>query len=185
MKVIGLCGKTGSGKDAAANYVVAKHEGCMFKHSDRLRDLLVHNDLPVVPERMSALFEAVASQLGYQWLAAEVTGEINRRFVNHFPNIFVINGIRNVKEVEFYRRCFGEDFRLVSLHAPQEMRYARVKNRGSRKNEHDMSWEQFLAIESLESHTGEEAVMALADNRVDNQYLIDHLHAKLDQLFRP
>lgn len=191
MRVIGLCGKTGSGKGAAAAWLAERHGAVRLKHSDVLRELLARNGKRVVPANMSALFEAIAGQLGYQWIAAEM---VRRMFDHprpasiHEGTTFVVDGIRNPQEVAFYHervRRPGNGFTLLALDAPQQTRFGRVRNRGERENERDMTWEAFVAIESLESHTGEAAVMAMADVRIDNNGTLDAFHAELDRLLRP
>lgn len=175
-RIIGLAGKTGSGKDAAARWVAAQG-GMVRKHSAILRAMLERNGREPVPERMSALFEAIAGQLGYQWIAVDVAEDLQRSLPG--GSMAAINGIRNAHEVALYRERFGDDFRLVALSAPQMTRFGRVRNRGERPNERDMSWDDFLAIESLEAHTGEAAVMAMADIEISNVGTLAEFHTAL------
>jgi dephospho-CoA kinase len=185
MKVIGLCGKTGAGKDEAAEWISLRHGGVALKHSNWLRECLARNGRSEVPEKMSALWRAIAGELGWAWLANEMIVQIIQEDLEGQAQTFSVNGIRNVEEVAAYRGQFQDSFTLVAIHAPQTMRYQRVKNRGTRPNERDMVWEDFLAIEALPSHADEEKVMALADVNIRNEVLIGHLHAELDRLFRP
>lgn len=191
--IIGLCGKTGAGKDEATKALKDLFGGTGFKHSDRLRHRLRDNGVPEVQENMSRLFEANALVLGYAWLAREVHSAI-LAYLNlvrldvspeaETPGPVVVNGIRNVAEVELYRRQFGAAFRLVALHAPQEVRYERVRNRGERPTERNMSWDAFLAIESLEAHTGEAAVMAMADIEIQNVGTLAEFHQAVARIVR-
>lgn len=187
MRIIGLCGKTGSGKDAAAEHLSKTYgEGVPpFKASGVLRRMLRLSGKPEIPERFSALFEAVAVHLGKQWVAAEMVDRIRVDHAARGIRFAVVVGIRNLDEVALYRREFGTDFLLVAIQAPQSLRFGRVRNRGERPNEHDMPMQEFVAIEALCSCTEEDAVIEVADVRVANEGTLEELYAKLDRICRP
>lgn len=190
MKIIGLCGNTGAGKDEAARRIGrSRMENASERHSEYLRERLKRNGREQIPANMSALFEANAGVLGYQWIAVEVVQSIWSRY--QFlgctgPWSVAIVGIRNVDEVAYYRMRFAESphtsFRLVAIDAPQEARFERVRNRGERPGEKDMPWEDFLAIERLNANTGLRDVMKLADARIVNAGTKDCFHRKIDAL---
>jgi len=191
MKVIGFCGQSGAGKDEAARYLAMREEQSRkhapsLRHSDTLRRMLHLNNLPKIPARMSALFEAVAAELGPQWIAAEVAATIlmiGTKVENaSFVRLFLITGIRNPEEVALYRRAFPNGFQLVALHASQPVRYDRVRNRGERSNEHEMTLGAFEEIETLGSNTGEQEVIRQADVQIVNDGTMEEFHAKLEQL---
>ena len=189
MKIIGLCGKTGAGKDEAAAAVARMPNGHAVRHSWFLRGPLERNGREPVPSNMSALFEANARVLGRQWLATEALQAVWSycQFIGTDGDWrAAIVGIRNPDEVAYYREKFGArgiSFRLVAIHASEELRFQRVRNRGNRPNEHEMSWEAFRAIEALPAHAGEEPVIAEADVRIDNEGSLEALQEAIKNLF--
>lgn len=193
--VIGLCGATGAGKDAAARYFEQTHWSAAFKHSEYLRRTLRRHGVPELPANLSALFEANASVLGRTWVARETLADVLAHLhlvrLNVHPNAertgpVVVNGIRNLAEVELYRAAFvRQDFRLVAIVAPRPLRFERVRNRGERENERDLSFRDFLAIEQLESLTEQDAVIAAADLEIRNDASLDAFHAQLRGLLPP
>ncbi len=191
MNIIGLCGSTGAGKDEAARRISGRRmESAMERHSDYLRSRLECNGREPIPANMSALFEANAKVLGYQWVAVDVVRSIWNRYQYvgcDGPWSVAIVGIRNVDEVAYYRREFAKSprntfFRLVAIVAPQETRFERIRNRGERPGEKGMSWEDFVAIERLNGNTGLREVMRLADARVLNTGTKEHLYERIDAL---
>jgi len=41
----------------------------------------------------------------------------------------VIDGTRNIEEVNYFKKQFGIDFKLVAINAPFDLRFERVKKR--------------------------------------------------------
>lgn len=178
MRVIGLCGKTGAGKDEVAKYLQgAPWKALTYKHSGVLRGMLEENGRPAEAQNMSNLFEAIAGQLGYAWLARVIIRGIREDPRALSPErVRTIVGIRNTDEVVAYREAFGNDFRLVAVHADEALRYPRVRNRGERPEEHDMTFEAFQRLGQLGANTGESAVIDMADDFVINHKTLDDLH---------
>ncbi len=177
-RVIGLCGKTGAGKDEVAKYLQSTlWEALIYKHSGVLREMLEMNERPAEAQNMSNLFEAIAGQLGYAWLARVVIRNVRDDPRNPSPErLRTIVGIRNTDEVIAYREAFGDDFRLVAVHADEMLRYPRVRNRDERAEEQDMTFEAFQRFGQLGANTGESAVIDMADDLIINHATLEKLH---------
>lgn len=73
--------------------------------------------------------------------------------------LVVVDGVRGIAEVECFRKEFGEGFILISIYAPIEVRFSRVKKRGRsddmnsieglrKRDERELSWGMGEAIDA-------------------------------------
>jgi dephospho-CoA kinase len=176
MKIIGVCGQPGSGKDTVADFFVSKG----YTHislGDTLREEMRKQGMPVDRAQMSVFAANAKKTRGMAYLAelavARVTGNA------------IISGIRGTAEVELFRRRFGPDFILLVVDAPLEMRYARARKRNRPGD--NITFEEFRRIEDHERSAVSGAqevdkVIALADFTVDNSTSMEALMAKLELL---
>ena len=86
---------------------------------------------------------------GKDTLASFLVKEIN--FFSHFHGWYY--PWRNVAEVEFFKKRFGENFVLVDVYAPMEVRYERVKKGRSREGD-NISLDEFKKQEEAECNSG-------------------------------
>ena len=105
---------------------------------------------------------------------------LNARAVEDPIPLIVVVGIRRPSDVVSLREIPG--FKLIGIDAPLEVRYQRVKNRGEKAEEKDLSWDDFLKLETHEAESQIPAVMALADEVIDNGGTLDGLHSQIDRI---
>ncbi len=176
MKILGLCGQPASGKDTVADFFVAKG----YAHislGDTLRQEMRQQGIPVDRARMSVFAAEAKKSRGRAYLAELAAAKVTDRAV--------ISGIRGTAEVEFFRRRFGADFKLLVVAAPLEVRYERARRRNRPGD--DISFEEFRRIEDYERAAASGAqevdkVIALADLTLDNSGSLEELLAKLEHL---
>lgn len=80
--------------------------------------------------------------------------------------VIVIDGIRSLHEVEFFRRKLGGDFLLVAIEAPEEVRFQRALSRG--RGDDIRSLEEFRRRDLRELSWGLGDVIRAADLKLDN-----------------
>jgi dephospho-CoA kinase len=176
MKILGLCGQPASGKDTVAEFFVSKG----FAHislGDILRQEMGKAALPIDRAHMSLFAADAKKSRGMAYLAEAAANAVTGNTV--------ISGIRGTAEVEFFRRRFGADFKLLVVDAPIETRYARARNRN--RTGDDISFEEFRMIEDHERSAASGAqevdkVIALADLAIDNSGPLEELRPKLEHL---
>lgn len=172
--IIGITGHPGSGKDAAAEYFVS-HGFRLMSGGDFVREIMRKEGLPTDREHVHEFFKKMRSIHGNVYPAHEI--------VKNITGNTVTSGIRNMAEVNIFRKEFGKDFILLAIDAPLEMRYERVRNR-SREGD-DISFELFKEQEdrerNMDSGTHEvDNVIAAADAAILNTGTKEELFTKLD-----
>ena len=93
----------------------------------------------------------------------------------------IIDSIRNPSEIEYWRR--QEDFVLLAIDAPVEVRYRRALARG--RNESAATLEEFTAKEDEEKTRDRnaqqlETCMRMADFVIQNDGTLEGFHKKLE-----
>lgn len=171
--LIGLTGTNGAGKGEAAACLGRKGYACLSL-SDVLREELAARDLPASRDNLIAVGNELRGRFGPDVLA--------RRTMDKVRGPSVIDSIRNPREVEYLRR--QEEFVLIAIDAPIEVRFARAQARG--RDESAATLEAFRAKEEIEmagSETGQQLAkcMAMADRRVVNDGTLEELWRKVEE----
>jgi len=147
MKVIGLCGKLGAGKDTLADYLVRKHEFVKITMSDIIKKEMESEGIEDIDRHKLQEFSGkMKEKYGADiWAKACIT--YARK--NHFRRV-VISGIRDSAELKFFR-TLGDDFKLICVKADQETRFKRIKYRDSEKDRNISTFADFIKMEVDES----------------------------------
>ncbi|WP_348613591.1 AAA family ATPase [Halobaculum rarum] len=164
MRVIGTVGLPGSGKGEAAT--VAEEEGvpvvtmgdviraeCRDRgldpaehHGEIARALREENGPAAIAERSVPLIEDAAGQAD--------------------ADTVLVDGLRAPVELERFRERFGDDFTLVAITAPFDLRAERLGERG--RDDSDVDVEALRDREEREREFGMGAVIDAADVTIDN-----------------
>jgi dephospho-CoA kinase len=139
IKVIGITGHPGSGKDTIADYFLSRGY-VKTGGGDIIRKIMVERGLPTDRTHM---YDFVAEQrrlYGNDYLSRETIKAITGNTV--------VTGFRNREEIVVFRDHFGDNFFLIAVDAPIEMRYERARMR--MRTSDKISFEQFKAEEDRE-----------------------------------
>ncbi len=173
-RLIGLTGTNGAGKGEVAAYLMKKGYS-YFSLSDEIRAELRKKGKPLTRNHLIAMGNALRLRFGADILA--------RRVMRKVKGKAVIDSIRNLREVAYFRR--QKNFILVAVDAPVELRYKRVRRRG--RAESASTLEEFMAKEK-EEMTGRPSeqqlrrVMAKADVMIINDGTRAALRQKVEAL---
>lgn len=172
-RLIGLTGTNGAGKGEAAAFFL-KSGYAYFSLSDVIREELKKEGREPSRDNMIQMGNLLRERFGADILARRVMERVKAKAV--------IDSIRNPQEVAFLRK--QEAFILISLDAPVELRYERVKGRG--REESASTLKEFIAKEAEEMTNSEKGqqlknCMALADSRILNDAGLESLHQKLEK----
>ncbi len=158
MKLIGIAGTNGAGKDTVGSLLAEKHGFLFISASDLLREECRKRNLPVEREHLRAI--------SAEWRREGGLGVLIDKAVEMFEQKggyagLAVASVRNPGENDRVHELGGT---MVWVDADPKIRYERVQsaNRG-RSGEDDKTFEQFLAEEQAEmQHSGDEATLNMA-----------------------
>lgn len=174
--IIGVSGTFGSGKDAVSSYLESKG----FLHcstSDALRQITAEKGREVNRENL----RITANEIEYDEDGNLAKKCLEKRLADKNA---VVSGVRRLLEIN-YLRSLPEDFTLIFVDAPIELRYSRLVSR-SREGEEKITFEEFKKREELESSGQSSQRLDLCKKEADmilvNKGTIEELHKKIDEL---
>ncbi|PIR88768.1 MAG: hypothetical protein COU09_00535 [Candidatus Harrisonbacteria bacterium CG10_big_fil_rev_8_21_14_0_10_44_23] len=176
--IIGITGLNASGKDVAGEYLMSKgfaHFSC----SDVIRDFCRKEGLELIRENLINKGNELREANGNGYLAEVLLGKIRKEKIE----LATVSSIRHPDEVGELKKA--QDFYLLKIETPIEVRYSRVKKRG---NERDgVSFEEFQKSEEKErtgSGAGQQLdkVMEMADYTIINDGSIQKLYENINKL---
>jgi dephospho-CoA kinase len=159
MKLIGLAGTNGSGKDSVG-HALAKNQGYLFiSVTDILREQLLKDGRPTERENMR--------ELSAQWRRENGLGVLVDKAVEMFSSQagkyqgLAVSSLRNPGEADRVHELGGK---VVWVDADPKVRFDRIQGRG--RVDDDKTFEEFLAEEEAEMrHSGDEATLNMSDVR--------------------
>lgn len=169
---IGLTGTNAAGKGETAGFF-QKHGFSYFSLSDQIRKEVKKRGLDLSRDNLINTGNDLRKKYGADILARKIMQEVDEKAV--------IDSIRNIKEVEFLKT--QENFILLAIDAPVEIRYQRSQKRG--RNESASSLEEFIQKETKELYGSEtrqqlKKCMEMADFLIINDGTLEDLHRKLE-----
>ena len=163
MRVIGTVGLPGSGKGEAAE--VARERGVpVVTMGDVIREECRDRGLDPATDH-GTVAKALREENGPAAIAERSLPLIREELED--SDAVLVDGIRSDVEVDAFEEAFGEDFVLVSIEAPFEVRAERVEERGRDKGEEE-GGESLEARDERELGFGMGEAMERADVRIDN-----------------
>jgi dephospho-CoA kinase len=171
--LLGLTGTNGSGKGEAAAFF--KKNGFEYHSlSDVIREELRKGKQEITRDSLIKMGNALREQFGPEILARRVMDKVQGRAV--------IDSIRNPKEVDFLRK--QDQFLLLAVDAPIEIRYKRTEKRGRDESAHTLA--EFTAKEQEEMTSAErgqqlQTCINMADHVIINDHTLETLYKKLER----
>ena len=97
-------------------------------------------------------------------------------------NLLVIDGLRNIEEIETFEKELGKDFVVVAVQVSDELRYQRAMNRGREDDAQDL--DLIKERDKRELSWGLGNVIASADIVVSNEGNVEDFQQKIIEVFK-
>jgi dephospho-CoA kinase len=131
VKVIGVVGKIGAGKDTLANYLAEMLNAAKLDISDVVRKEAQECGIGWSREELTTFSKEKINTFGANYFVEKIAIALNEVS----ENVSVISGIRTPQNVNFFRNRYNEDFILVSIHVSDDkVRYNRIRERSMDKD---------------------------------------------------
>ena len=178
MKIIGVIGQNGSGKDEVLKYLHAKYGVPFLSTGDMVREIAAKEGKEPTRENLQEISQRYFSEYGQGCFVKLAAGKISQKgWV-----IGGITGIRSLDDVKVLNRIYGKDFILINVYVSNpEVRYQRMLKRGEGRDPH--SYEQFLRQDEVEEELFHiQSAAQYANYSVSNDGTLDDLHREIDRL---
>ncbi|EFW93815.1 dephospho-CoA kinase [Haladaptatus paucihalophilus DX253] len=176
MRVIGTVGLPGSGKGEAAT--VAEEMGIpVVTMGDVIRAACRERGLDPA-EHHGEIAKALREENGPDAIAQASLPQIDAALTT--SETVLVDGIRSGVEVERFEDAFGDDFVLVSIEAPFEVRADRLSERG--RDHSDADEARLRKRDERELGFGLDRAMARADAVIDNTGTLDGFRRRIRAL---
>jgi len=173
MKVIAFTGMPGSGKTEAVN--VAKEMGIkVISMGDEVREEVKRRGLEINDENLGRIADEMRKKYGKDIWAKKCLEKIKGE-----EKIIVIDGIRNIEEVEAFKSKI-KNFILVAIHASPSTRYHRMMKR--QREDDSINIEDLKRREKRELSWGLGDVIAMADIVVTNEGSMEEFREKIREI---
>lgn len=179
--IIGVTGPLCAGSDTFGE-ILSKEKGFVWlAYSDVLRNEARKRGIEITRKNLQDLGDEMRREFGLGVLSLKLIEEMEK------GKDYVIGNIRNPGEVEVLRKHFGENFVLVRIDAPQEIRFERLLKR--RREKDPESFEEFKKVEERDFGTNEKnfgqkhgEVFAMADFVVLNDGTFEEFRERVFKL---
>jgi len=164
MNVIGTVGLPGSGKGEAAN--VAEEAGIpVVVMGDVIRAECRRRGLDPA-EHHGRIAGALREEEGDDAIASRTLPLLREAAAEGDGDTVLVDGLRSTVELERFREAFGDDFTLVAIRAPFELRAERLGNRG--RDDSDSDLDALRERDAREAELGLGETLERADVEIDN-----------------
>lgn len=177
MKLIGVAGTNGSGKDTIGE-ILSKDYGWMtVSLSDFLREEAHKRNLPIEREVLRSISAEWRRRYGLGILVDKAVDKFNNSSKKYTG--LVVVPPRNPGEAQRVKDLGGV---LIWVDADPKVRYQRIYSRG-RSDEDNKTLKQFLEEEEAEmNHSGDEATLSMSGVKAKADVFIENNGSDIDEL---
>ncbi len=178
VKVIGVIGLNGSGKDEVVNYLNQRYGVPLISVGDIVREIAGREGVEPTRDNLDEITRRYFAKYGKGYFLKLIVAKIRQ---NKW-DCTGISGIRSPEDVSNLKEAFNKDFILVHVYVTDpRVRFERMRGRGSKRDA--MSYEDLLKQDQVSEELFhiQEAINE-ADFSLANDGKLDDLHRRVDQL---
>lgn len=176
--VLGFVGQAGCGKGTAADLLREKYGAGYYRFSAILGDLLSRLALEKTRDNFIKMSEIVRKAFGEDVLSYA----IEKDAVVAKEDIVIIDGIRRLEDIVALEPL--PQFKLIAIEVPAKLRFERMKGRGEKASEKEMTWEQFLEEEKRSTEITIPGVMERAWRTISNAGTPEEFKKEIESLMK-
>jgi glucose-6-phosphate isomerase len=175
MKLIAFVGMPGSGKSEAST-VARSMKIPVVSMGDVVREEAAKCGLPPTDENIGGIGTALRRNEGMDAISKRCVPKIRA----YGGDVVVIDGTRNIEEVNYFKKQFGIDFMLIAINAPFDLRFERVKKRA--RSDDITGIEELKRRDEREKGWGFDKAMELADITINNTSSLKEFQEEIRKL---
>ncbi len=178
MKVLGLVGEKGSGKQTFVNFlkeIAPSLNIRQVRFSDILAQTLVLWDIPITRPNLQKLAIAMNETFGAHALADAAKFSIE----GDTADVIILDGIRRQAEYDLMKQMGGQ---VIYITAGQDLRYQRLKLRSEKVGEVGLTFEQFLKEEKSKAESEIPKISKKTDLKIENNGTLEEFKAIIKEL---
>lgn len=176
MNILGFTGMPWSGKSEAV--AIAKKKGIpVFRMGDFVWDEVRKRKLTLNSDNVGIVAHEMREKYGNTIWAKKTVNAINNMTRSR---TIVIDGIRSIDEVQYFRSHLSDSFRLIAITAPDTIRHERAKLR--KRADDSINEIDILKRDEREKQWGITQVIQSADVKIDNTTSLNSFSEKVSVL---
>ena len=177
MKLIAFVGMPGSGKSEAST-VARIMKIPVVSMGDVVREEVAKRGLPPTDENIGGTGTALRKKEGMDAISKRCVPKIRAQE----GDVVVIDGTRNIEEVNYFKKQFVIEFKSVAIKAPFDMRFERVKKRA--RSDDMTGIEELKRRDEREKGWGLDKAMDRADITLKNISSLKEFQEEIRRLLR-
>ena len=176
MKIIAFTGMPFSGKSEAVK--IAKDMNIpVIRMGDMIWKETKNRGLTLSDNNVGKIADSMRKQHGMDIWAKKTLKKI--RLLKDINKI-VIDGVRNIEEIEVFEKELGKDFLLIAVQVGDDIRYKRAKNRG--REDDSINLNLIKKRDKRELSWGIGNVIASAEIVVSNEGTLEEFKQKIQKI---
>lgn len=176
--IIGLVGQSGCGKGTVATILKEQYGAAYTRFSGILGDILARLHVEPSRDHFIQLSTCLRDTFGEDVLSYAIEKEA---VLSPSP-LVVIDGIRRPEDIVALEPL--PFFKLVSVDVPAEMRFERMKKRGEKSGEQDMTWDAFISQDNAPTEVLVPMIMKRAWKTLDNSTTPANLETQVTAMMK-
>lgn len=178
MKIVAFTGMPCSGKSEAVR--IAKDKGIqVIRMGDMIWAETKNQGLELNDKNVGEVANSMRDKYGKDIWAQRTVDKI--KSLNKTDYI-VVDGIRNVEEINFFKKKLSNDFVIIAINAPDGLRKKRTLSRGRKDDSKDIKNVEERDKRELRWGIGD--VIASADIVISNEGSIDEFRKQVDEVLQ-
>lgn len=177
MKLIAFVGMPASGK-SEAGATARRMNVPVVNMGDVVREETARLGLPPTDENTGGTGTRLRKEEGMDAIAKRCIPRIR----SPGSPAVVIDGIRNIEEIKYFKKEFGEDFKLIAIESPFDTRFERIKKRA--RSDDMCSAGELKRRDEREKSWGLDKAIKMADITISNTIPLEKFREEIEKLLR-